>query len=150
MSYEDKKVKIGIRDVGEIIKLFDNLSGRFKAFNVLSKGVNINVSQGYYELESGFDVRPNRPLARVIKLPIFDAVNVQLTSLPSLKVIDDAIIIDENDGIVLSLDSIPGDVETILLNIRCLLRHPRFLERLVYKKVQTEPRKNIVPTVTER
>ena len=143
MTYEDKKLKVGLRDVVEIIKLFDALSGRLNAFNIISRGVTVNISQGTYELDSGFEVRPNRPFTRVVKIPIFDALQVQLTSLPSLKAIDDAVIIDEDDGLILSLDTIPMEAETILLNIKCPLKHRRFLDRLIYTKVQTEPRKKI-------
>jgi len=143
MTENEKGVKIGVRDVGEIIKLFDDLTGRLKAFNVIGRSVILNISQGTYDLEAGIEVKPSRPLSRVIKIPIFDSLNVQLTSLPTFRPLDDAVIIDEIDGIVLSLDTIPQNVDTLLLNIKCPLRHRRFLERLVHKQVQVEPRQNI-------
>ncbi len=143
MSYEDKGLKVGIRDVGEIITLVDRLSGRLNAFNVIGKGVTLNVSQGNFDIELGFEVRPGRPLNRVVKIPIFNAQRATLTSLPSFAVLDDALIFDENDGIVLSLDYMPEGVDSILLNIRCPLQHRRFMSRLVNKQVQVEPRNDV-------
>lgn len=143
MSYEDKGLKVGIRDVGEIINLVDRLSGRLNAFNVIGRGVTLNVSQGNFDIELGFEVRPGRPLNRVVKIPIFDAQRANLTSLPSFTVLDDALIFDENDGIVLSLDHMPDGVDSILLNIRCPLKHRRFMSMLVNKQVQIEPRNDV-------
>lgn len=143
MTYKNGKVEVGIRDIGEIIKLFESLTGKLNAFNVISRGITLNVSQRFFTLELGFEVRQNRPFKRVVKIPIHDALNAQLTSLPSLRVIDDSIKFDEKDGIILSIAKIPEGTETILLNIRCPLKHPRFLDRLVHRKVQIEPRKNI-------
>lgn len=143
MSYADKGLKVGIRDVGEIINLVDRLSGRLNAFNVIGRGVTLNVSQGNFDIELGFEVRPGRPLNRVVKIPIFDAQRASLTSLPSFTVLDDALIFDETDGIVLSLDYMPDGVDSILLNIRCPLKHRRFMSRLVNKQVQVEPRNDV-------
>jgi len=143
MSYEDKGLKVGIRDIGEIINLVDRLSGRLNAFNIIGRGVTLNVSQGNFDIELGFEVRPGRPLNRVVKIPIFDAQRANLTSLPSFAVLDDALIFDENDGIVLSLDNMPEGVDSILLNIRCPLKHRRFMSRLVNKQVQVEPRNDV-------
>jgi hypothetical protein len=143
MSYENKGVKVGIRDIGEIINLVERLSGKLNAFNAIGKSVTLNVSQGSFDIELGLEVRPGRPLNRVMKIPIFDAQRINLTSLPSLHVIDDAIILDENDGIVLSLDNMPEGVDSILLNIRCPLKHRRFMSRLVNKQVQMEPRNDV-------
>lgn len=144
ISYEDKGLKVRIRDVGEIINLVERLSGRLNAFNLIGKGVIINVSQGSFDVELGFDVRPGRQFNRVVKIPVFDALRVNLTSLPSLAVIDDALIFDENDGIVLSLDRMPDGVDSILLNIRCPLKHRRFMSRLVNKQVQTDTRSDFI------
>ncbi|MHA1808804.1 MAG: hypothetical protein ACTSYH_00675 [Candidatus Heimdallarchaeaceae archaeon] len=144
MTYEsaDKSVKVGVRDIGEIIDLFDKISGRLNVFNITSKNVTLNVGLGTFDIDLGIEVRPGRPFNRVLKLPIFNTLSYKLTNLPSFQPLEEAIIQDKKDGIVISLDHIPRNAQTLLLNIKCPLKHRRFIDRLVYKQVQREPRKN--------
>jgi len=143
MSVDRGGVKFGIRDIGDIIELWDKLTGRFKAFNILSKGVIINVSQGTYELNAGIEIHRGMLFSRVVKIPIFNSIKTQVTAFPSFKPIDSSIIKDDTDGLILSLDKIPESAESILLNVRCSLPHTPFIDRLIHQTTQTEPKRDI-------
>lgn len=143
MSIEKEGVKAGIKDIGDIVELYDKLKGRFKAFNILNKEVIINATQGSYELNMGLDVHRAMPFSRVIKIPIFNSVKTTLTAYPSFRPIDGSIIKSDSEGLILSLDTIPEATESILLSIKCYLPHNKFIERLIHQTTQTEPKSDI-------
>jgi len=143
MSFEKDGIKFGIKDIGDIIELWDKLTGRLKAFNILSKSVIINVSQGTYELNAGIEIHRGMLFFRVVKIPIFNSIKTQITTFPSFKPIDGSIIKDDVDGLILSLDNIPESANNILLSIRCPLPNTQFIERLIHQTTQTEPKKDV-------